>query len=75
MLGKEGMRYSQPTPQGHQVIAAKYPDDVDIERDPAVLLVADFEGKPRVVSWRKEGGWFGGPGIGPRRRWQTLLAD
>lgn len=47
----------KPNPEG---LAAKYPGDVGIETDPAVLLVEDFEKEPRTVSWMKPEGWFAG---------------
>ena len=48
-------------------IAAKYPGDSGIERDPAVLLYEGFEQPLRQVEWRQPGGWFDlalGPGKG-----------
>ena len=49
------MAKSAPVQQG---LAAKYPGDVGIEKDPAVLLYEGFE-KPFVsVDWMKPGGWF-----------------
>lgn len=52
-------------PQGDEGIAAKYPGDVGMEKDPAVLLLEDFEDEPTAVNWMQEGGWFGGAGFGP----------
>ena len=52
------------SPRGDEGIAAKYPGDVGMEKDPAVLLLEDFEDQPTVVNWMQEGGWFGGAGFG-----------
>jgi len=46
-------------------LASKYPGDVGIEKDPAVLLVGEFEDTPKLVGWMQDDGWFGGPGFGP----------
>jgi len=53
------------TPQGDEGIAARYPGDAGIEKDPAVILVEDFEDEPKVVGWMQDGGWFGGARFGP----------
>lgn len=48
-------------------IAARYPGDVGIERDPAVLLYEGFERDLSLVRWMEPGGWFDievGPGRG-----------
>ena len=48
-------------------IAAKYPGDVGIEGDPAVLLYEGFEETLEQVEWMQPGGWFDielGPGKG-----------
>lgn len=39
-------------------IAAKYPDDRGLERDPAVLLYDGFERPFKTADWMKSGGWF-----------------
>ncbi|MCI0541001.1 MAG: carbon-nitrogen hydrolase family protein, partial [Verrucomicrobiales bacterium] len=40
-------------------IAAKYPGDAGIERDPAVLFAEDFEGgNLPAADWEKEGGFY-----------------
>lgn len=41
-----------------QGLAEKYPGDVGLGKDPAVLLFEDFEDDPKTVPWMKEGGWF-----------------
>ena len=46
-------------------LAAKYPGDVGLETDPAVLIFEGFEDTPKTVGWMQEGGWFGGTGFTP----------
>jgi hypothetical protein len=46
-------------------LSAKYPGDVGIEKDPAVLIFEGFEDTPKKVDWMQEGGWFGGGAFGP----------
>ncbi len=58
---------STQLPGGQTGLAARYPGDVGIGKDPAVLMAEDFEMSPPVVQWMKPGGWFEptfGPGLG-----------
>jgi hypothetical protein len=50
-----------PLPEGRIGIAAKYPGDAGIEKDPAVILAHDFEGDSRVDDLR--------------RAWDTVFHD
>lgn len=50
---------------GPEGLAAKYPGDIGLKNDPAVLLVEDFENDPKTVSWMKPNGWFAGVQFAP----------
>jgi len=49
-------------------LAALYPGDAGLDRDPRVLFVEDFETAPKTVGWMQPDGWFAGvkfePGSG-----------
>jgi hypothetical protein len=58
-------------------IAAKYPGDVGIEKDPAVVLYEGFEQDLKLVPWMQPGGWFDidiGPGKGAEYSTQSPAA-
>src|SRR6266508_2446807 len=52
-------------PMPRDGLAALYPGDEGMERDPRVLFMDDFEGTPRIAGWMKPGGWFDGVKFGP----------
>ena len=51
-------------PVPNEGLAALYPGDEGLERDPRVLLVENFETDPKTSSWMKPGGWFDGVKFG-----------
>lgn len=59
IAGGSALVQADEIPEGHEGIAGRYPGDVGIAADPAVILVEDFEDELTMVPWMEDDGWFG----------------